>query len=138
MWEFIADNWYHFVIIAINIVIAVLSYFGGTKNTKIVKGLKAFSNAILKSPESIATAEKISEDAEERKTYVMDQAILNCKAEGVELTEEQLLEMSKAVDNQVALSKKINVNSKSDTTTSVKTITTIKPIGVVKEDNEKN
>lgn len=83
--------------------------FKGTNASKVTRTLL---NVVKRFPDFIRQAEKVSDDAEEKKTFVLDQAILNCKAEGVILDEKQLLDLSERVDATVQLSKQINLHSK--------------------------
>ena len=119
--------------VLITAVITVITTIKG-KESKAVKALKSIANVIKQFPEFIKTAEKISNNPEEKKTYVMDQAVLSCKAEGVELTNEQLIDISERIDDAVALSKSINLHSK--TTTELKTIKVFEPMK--EEENNEN
>lgn len=135
MWKFLADNWQIILSVILTLVGLFLTLLGVKKDSAVVRGLKAFINALLKSPESIATAEKISEDPEDKKTYALEQAELQCKAEGVVLSSEQLVQMSKAIDRQVKLTKEINLDSKNKAPEEVKELPKISPLGVDKNEN---
>ena len=134
MWKFIAENWQILLSIVLTLVGLILTFLGVKKDSAVVRGLKAFINALLKSPESIATAEKISTDPEEKKTYSLKQLELECKAEGVILSDEQRVQASMHIDRQVQLTKEINLDSKNKTEVKpveVKEVSKISPLGGV-------
>lgn len=79
------------------------------KNKKTGRVLTGISQVVKTFPEYIQMAEKISEEGEVKKTYVMNQAVLLCRSIGIEPTEEQLAYFSAIIDDLVALSKTINI-----------------------------
>lgn len=105
-------------------ILGFLVGLGGTiagvvlRKPNLAKGLKVFANAIKSIPDFIRQAEKISTDPIERKTYVLNMFVLHCQAQGYAPSEEELADVSEQIDDQVKLTKDININSKN----------TIKPI----------
>lgn len=93
------------------------------KKSKVLTGLAKVVNSF---PTAIQMAEKIGGTGEEKKTFVMGQAKLLCQAMGFEPTEGHLAEFSAIVDNLVALSKSININSK----TGAKTVSEELPLAI--------
>ena len=97
----------------LTIVAFIIGKYGKNKTaTQVSKDMSAIAKVVKKFPEFIRTAEKISDDPDVKRNYVLNMAYISCKAEGVILTEEQLADMGESIDDQVALSKDINVNSK--------------------------
>lgn len=89
---------------------ALIGLFGkGKKSSKVLSGL---STVIKQFPEFIRTAEKVSTNAEDKLKYVLNQAILSCKALGFTPDDEQLLDMTERVEEMVKLSKEINLHVK--------------------------
>lgn len=111
------------VVSAIGLITTILSIVFGTNNAKankVSKALDVIKKAITRLPDFIATAEKVTTVQEERKDYVLNQAILYCRSEGVDVSEEDYRTLSNAIDRQVALSKEINTHSK--TTTKIRSL----------------
>lgn len=96
------------------------------------KVLKGLASVIKQFPDFIRTAEKVGVTGEEKLRYVLNQAVLSCKALGFTPTEEQLIDMTEQIDEMVKLSKQINLHSKTVTTTDV----TINPVNTTTEINK--
>lgn len=115
-----------FLISNIDVICAVLGLLiaiGGAvaslltnKQSKVLTGLSKVVNSF---PEIIKVAEKIAGTGEDKKTYVLQQAELLCKAMGFTPTEQQLAEMSEVIDKLVALSKEINTYTNKPTVQTV-------------------
>lgn len=122
MWEWIVNNisWLSTLLFAlISGLIIVIGAF--KKDSPVVKGLKVLLGVVKQFPEYIKQAEKVSDDPEEKKAFALKQAVLNCQAQGVTPTEEQIVEMSMQIDEQVALTKSINLQSKTTTENTMQT-----------------
>ena len=131
------------VSVALAICGAVVTVIGLIYKNSACGKVVTWLGKVLKSlPDFIRTAEKISDNAEEKKAYVMQQTELHCKAEGLALTEKQRAEISEQVDDMVKLSKDININSKTKTTSEeveeVEDVPAIKPIEQVEGFNNEN
>lgn len=121
MWQFIIDNIWSILGVLVAIAGVLVGKF--FPNTKVAKGVQVMLKVFKSLPEYIRQAEKVSEDPEARKMYVLNQFILNAQANGYTPSEQDLADVSERIDDQVKLTKDINLSSKSTTTA-----TTIKPI----------
>lgn len=100
-----------------------------SKGASAIDIIKGIADVVKQFPDFIRMAEKVSSDPEVKKTFALNQAVLNCQAKGIRPSEEQLADMSVQIDNLVKLSKDININSK--TTTTASTNVEIKPIQTI-------
>lgn len=106
----------------VSVIVSIILTAGGWvvslifKNKKAGKVLTGISQVVKSFPEYIQMAEKISDNGEEKKTFVMNQAILLCQSIGIQPTEEQLAYFSAIIDDLVALSKTINLYTNKTTT----------------------
>lgn len=109
MWQWLLNN---IGTIAI-IVTAVLSFAGVVvnlvfKNKPASKLLQSLARVVAKLPNLIKTAEKLGGTGEEKKTYVMEQALLYLTAEGVKPDDSDLEYISSNIDSQVKLTKELH------------------------------
>lgn len=119
----------------IGIICSVLSAIVGIAGTVfgLIKGrsrtgkvLKGLATVIKQFPEFIRTAEKVGVNGDEKLTYVLNQAVLSCKALGFTPNEDQLIDMTVQIEEMVRLSKDINLHSKNTATPiSIKPIQTL-------------
>lgn len=101
-----------FLIASAGTIISLLT----NKKSKVLTGITKVINAF---PEIIKQAEKIAENGEDKKEYVLKQAELLCKSMGFTATEEQLVMMSEVIDRLVLLSKEINTYTNPSTTAKI-------------------
>ena len=134
MWQFIINNigWISGVLSAlIGILGTILGVkIKGSNAEKVLKGLSAVTKQL---PTFIRQAEKVSTDPAERLAFALNQAILSCQAQGFTPNDQQITDFTDQINDQVKLSKDINIFSKNKTT--LNTVVEIKPIGGINREN---
>lgn len=112
---------------AVTIVYTVIKL--ARKGVSPIDILKGVADVVKQFPDFVRLAEKVSKDPEVKKTFALNQVVLNCQAKGITPTESQLAEWSMQIDELVKLTKDLHTGESKPATTT--TSVEIKPIQTI-------
>lgn len=132
MWTWLLNNIGLVVSVACFIITIVYTVIKlARKGVSPIDILKGVADVVKQFPDFVRLAEKVSKDPEVKKTFALNQVVLNCQAKGITPTEQQLAEWSMQIDELVKLTKELHTG---DSVTNTKPTTTnieIKPIQTI-------